>query len=251
MARKYKDDSYLSLHYQIWIDNLALSPFENSLVEEIMYEDTSTGSDLVSITIVDPDYAIIGNPKIMKSTPCRVAGGYRTDYRTWIDGYISAVDVDFPETGSPTMVIHVMDKSYIMNRVERKKVYKNMSYNDIAKKLAQTYGLAFSGDSSGEGGKKHESVTQSFETDIQFLIGLASEIGFLVYYDSSASKLYFKNKDSFTKQDPSHSIWYRKDPFDIISFRPRIIQADKPDEFTDGDVDNKTKKETGSKTTTS
>lgn len=249
--RKYKDDSYKSIYYKIWIDNIALSPFENSLVEEVVYEDTSTGSDMVSITIVDPDYTIIGNPKIMRSTPCRVDGGYTSNYRTWINGYISAVDVDFPETGSPTMVIHVMDKSYIMNRVEKKRVFKNMHYGAIAKRIAQSYGMSYSGDTSGQGSKKHESVTQSYETDIQFLIGLASEIGYLVYVDSANNRLYFKDKEKFVDKEATETVWYKKPPFDIISFRPRIIQADQLDELEESDVDNKTKKVTSSKATTS
>jgi uncharacterized protein involved in type VI secretion and phage assembly len=247
--RQYKNDSYKSIYYKIWIDNIALSPFEHSLVEEVVFEDTSTGSDMVSITVIDPDRTLIDNPKIMKSTPCRVDGGYITDYRTWINGYISAVDVDFPEEGSPVMTIHIMDRSYIMNRVERKKVYKNMTYGAIAKKIATSYGLSYSGDTSGDGNKKHESVTQSYETDIQFLIGLASEIGYLVYVDSANNRLYFKDKSKFSDKNASNTLWYKHHPFDIISFRPRVIQADQLDEVEQSDIDNKTKSQTGSKAT--
>lgn len=246
---KYSDSSYTSIYYDITIDGKPLNPFVSTLVEEIVYEDTSTGSDLVSITIHDPDYAIIGDKSIVRSTPCKVVGGFLHDYRTWVNGYISAVDIDFPAEGTPVLTVHVMDKSYIMNRVERKKVYKNVTYKDVASKIAKTYGLAFEGDTSGQGSKKHETITQSYETDIQFLIGLASEIGYLVYVDSGKNKLYFKDKEKYIANKAWATIWYRKPPFDIISFRPRIIQADQLEEIEENDIDNKSKEETKAKST--
>jgi uncharacterized protein len=245
-TRSHTSESYLAPYFKIFLGGVPLSDIEHALVDEIIYEDTSTGSDLVSITINDPDYLIIGNRKIVKSTPCKVVGGYTNKYRTWIDGYVSMVDVNFPEEGFPSITIHVMDKSYIMNKVERKKVYKNMSYRDIASQIAKRYGLAFDGDSSGEGKKKHESVTQSYETDIQFLIGLASEIGYLVFV--SGSKLYFKDKETFIKNASQGTLWYRRHPFDILDFRPRIIQADQLDEIEESDIDDKDKKKTSAKT---
>lgn len=235
------DNPYITPYFRIYLGGKPLSDFEHNLVEEVTYEDTSTGSDLVSITIHDPDYVIIGDKRIVKSTKCKVEGGWTNQYSTWIDGYVSAVDVDFPEEGYPTIVIHVTDKSYIMNKLERKKVYKNMTYKAIAGQVAKRYGLKLVAD-SGKGDEKQESVTQSYETDIQFLSGIASEIGYLVYV--KGNELHFKNKDNFIKQKPKFTLWYRRFPFDILSFRPRIIQADQLDELEEEDIDDKDKKKT-------
>lgn len=245
----HQSESYTTPYFKIYIDGKPLSDFEMSLVEEIVYEDNSTGSDMVSITIHDPDYTIISNPKIVKSTPCKVEGGYIHKYKTFIDGYISAIDVDFPQEGTPVLVIHVMDKTYLMNRVERKKVYKNMTYKEIAGKIAMQYGFKFIGDVTGQGAKRHETVTQSYETDIQFLIRLASEIGYITYINAEQNVFYFKDKEWYFKNLPSTTVWYRKPPFDVISFRPRIIQADQLDELEESDVDNKDKKITSAKVT--
>jgi uncharacterized protein involved in type VI secretion and phage assembly len=244
----YNKRQLTSVFYKVTIDGKPLSAFETTLIEEIVYTDTSTGSDLVSITFFDPDYAIIGNPKIVRSTPCKVEAGYLTKYRTWIDGYISAVDVVFPQEGTPICTVHVMDKSYALNRVEKKRTFANLSYLAIAKKVASEYGLSFEGDSTTHSNKKEESVTQSYETDIQFLTGLASEIHFFVYVNGN--KLYFKDKEKFMKTSTVDTLWYRKPPFDIISFTPRIIQADQLDEVEASDVDNKSKSTTKAKATT-
>lgn len=239
---------HLTPFFRISLAGRPLSDFEHTLVEEINYEDTSTGSDLVSITIHDPDYILIGDKRLMKSTPCKVEGGWTNKYRTWVDGFLSAVDVDFPETGLPTVTLHVMDKSYLMNKVERRKVYKNVTYRDIAAQTAKRYGMAFEGDTSGTlGKKKHESVSQSFETDIQFLIGRAEEIGYLVFV--KGNKLYWKDKDRYEKVSAAVTLWYRRYPYDVLSFRPRIIQADQPDELEEENIDNMNKKTTGSKST--
>lgn len=243
MADKH-DYPYLTPIFKIFLDGKPLTDFEHSLVEEVTYEDTSTGSDLASITIHDPDYVIIGDKRIIKNSRCKVQGGWTTKFRTWIDGYVSAVDVDFPEEGYPTITLHVMDKTYIMNKVEKKKVFKNMSYKDIVAKVASQYGLKVSTDSTELSTKKHETVTQSFETDIQFLSGLAEEIGFLLFYKSDDNSLNFKDKEGYFKKGPNATLWYRRYPFDILSFRPRIIQADQLDEMEDDDIDDKEKKKT-------
>lgn len=246
-SNQYKHDNpYLTPYFRIYLGGQPLSDFEHSLVEEIVYEDTSTGSDLVSITIHDPDYVIIGDKRIVKSTACKVEGGWTNKYKTWVDGYVSAVDVDFPEEGYPTITIHVMDKSYLMNKLERKKVYKNMSYCAIAGQIAKQYGLKLVADNNGKGGETHESVTQSYETDIQFLIGLAGEIGYLVFV--KGSELHFRNKDNFFNSKPKVTLWYRRFPFDILSFRPRIVQADQLDELEETDIDDKDKKTTKAQT---
>lgn len=236
--------SYQGIYFKIWLDGQPLSPFEHTLVEEIRYENTSTGSDMVTISIVDPDLTIISNPKIVRSTPVKVEAGYWNNYRTWIDGYISALDPQFPETGSPTLDIHVMDKGYRMNRLLRRKTYKNMSYAQIAKSIAKMYGMSCDADTSGDGGKIHESVTQSYETDIAFLNKLANEIGYLVYISADGKKLYFKDREKFMKQSPVTKLWYKRPPFDIIQFMPRIVNADIPEEIEEVDIDNKTKTQT-------
>lgn len=213
----------------------------------MVWEDSSTGSDIVSITIQDPDYVFLGDARLLESTPCKVQAGYTTDFYDWVDGYVSAVDVDFPEEGFPSLTLHIMDKSYVMNKLERKKVYKNLSRNAIAGQIAKRYGLKFSGDSSGDGGKKVESITQSYETDIQFLISQADEIGFLVYVYGDT--LFFKNRETFIKKPSVGTLWYRKEPFDIINFQPRIIQADQMDELEEEDIDDKKKEKTKGKVT--
>lgn len=247
MASNQHPYPYLAPYFKIYLGGKPLSDFEHSLVEEVIYEDSSTGSDMVSFTIHDPDYLIIGDKRIVKSTSCKVEGGWTNKYRTWIDGYVSAVDVDFPEEGFPAITVHVMDKTYLMNRLERKRVFKNVTYKDIASQIAKTYGFAFEGDTSGQGAKKHESVSQSFQTDIQFLIGLAEEIGYLVHYDTVKNKLYFKDKEKYTSKAPAFTFWYRRYPFDILSFRPRIVQADQVDEIEESDIDDKDKKPTKAK----
>lgn len=238
------DNPYLTPYFRIYLGGKPLSDYEHMLVDEVIYEDTSTGSDMVSITIHDPDYLIIGDKRIVKSTECKVEGGWTTKYRTWINGYISAVDVDFPSEGFPTITLHVMDKTYLMNKLERKKVYTNMTYKDIVSQVAKRYGLKVSCDSTELSNEKHESVSQSYETDIQFISKLAEEIGFLVFYNSDDSTLYFKEKDKYFNVKPKATLWYRRYPFDILSFRPRIIQADQLDEIEEEDIDDKDKKTT-------
>lgn len=229
------DSRVLVPYYELWIGGNKLSNYETKLIQSVVFSDTDSGSNLLTVNFEDPDFILIDDPRITKATPVQFIGGFYFNSRKMFEGYISMVDFTFPENGVPTLTITCMDKSFIMDRVERRETYKNMRYDQIATKIAQRNGFSIVTKNTG---KIHEQVTQSDKTDIQFLVDLGNEIDYFVNVEGST--LYFLPRDY--QSTPQKTYWYRRPPFNLISFTPRLVQADVKVGIDEHDIDEKTGK---------
>lgn len=80
------------------------------------------------------------------------------------------------------LVIRAYDTSYEMTAATRTRSFKDMSYGEIAKKVAANYGLDSLLDSTiSTSGPVHPHVVQSNETDWDFLVRLAREQGWVTF----------------------------------------------------------------------
>lgn len=227
--------------FSIKVAGRELSEEKYKFVEEVTYEDHATGSDICSVTISDPNFEFISDPVFVTKAPFVLTGGYKLKNRKLLDGFISAVDYIFPEDNTPQFVIHAMDKSHKMDGLLKKRTWKNKSRLDVAKLIAQENGFTFSGQSNKLSTKKEETISQSNQTDIEFIIGLAEECEMLVYVKDNKVHFHERNYAQYS----SVTLAYRQNPFDIISFSPRVVQKDIPEEETESDISDKGKKETG------
>lgn len=234
-------------YFEIWIDGKPLDPEINELVEEVIYEDHATGSDICSVTINDPEMKLISDPLFASETPFKLIGGYRLLRRVMLEGFISAVDYEFTEDGIPRLTIHAMDKSHIMDRVLRSRTFKKMSRYSVVQAIAKEYKFKFSGNPNKKALEVEESIAQSNETDIQFLMNIANECDMIVYIKGDT--LYFHERNFTTT--PQATLTYRNYPFNLISFTPRLVQKEIPIVEQKQDVEKKTGKVTKSTATES
>lgn len=225
-----------SAYYSISIGGKKLDNEKLSLVQEIVYEDSSTGSDLLTITIKDPDFIFIADNVFLEEKTVSFKGGWEGDLGASFDGYISVIDIDFPQDGSPVLTLHCMDNSHIMNRKKNKKTWKNKKVSDVATEVFKKHGLKTVVDDTG---KVEEDITQSDSTDIQFLIDLANrEIKpYLVYVEGKTG--YFIKKPKLGKEQATIS--YRTGGMEIINFTPRINKQVKQIDVEKSDINDKTK----------
>lgn len=80
------------------------------------------------------------------------------------------------------VVLRAYDKSYEMTAATRTRAFKDMSYGEVAKKVASTYGLDSLLDSTiTTSGPVHSQVVQANESDWDFLVRLAREQGWVVF----------------------------------------------------------------------
>lgn len=222
--------------YQLFVGGKELDEFRYSMIQEIVYEDNATGSDLLSISIEDPEFIFINDDIFVEEKQVKFIGGYENNTRVMFEGYISIIDMDFPETGSPSLVINCMDNTHLMNRVKKKKTWNNTTRAKVAKQIFQEYGLKAVIEDSGA---VQETISQSNQTDIQFLSQLASdEIDPYLIYVECGTGYYVKKKILETQQA---TLDYRDGQMNIISFTPRINKETKQVEVRYSDVNLKDK----------
>lgn len=226
-----------SQYYQIFFKGVELDEFRYSLIEEIVFEDNSTGSDLLTIRLNDPDFIFINDDIFIEEAQVKFLGGWRNDYRTMFEGYVSLIDITFPNTGSPQMIIHCMDNTHLMNRTKKKRTWENKKNSDVASSIFKEYGLKAVVDASP---RVQESIAQSNETDISLLEKLASDEldPYLVYVENGTG--YYVKKKILEKHQAT--LDYRDGDMNVIAFNPRINKEVKQVEVQKSDVNAKDKK---------
>lgn len=212
----------LTPYYQLFIKGEEIDSERYSMIEEIVFEDNSSGSDLLSITINDPNFIFLNDDIFIEEAKVKFIGGYLDNHRVMFEGYIATIDVDFPNTGCPTMTLNCMDNTHLMNRSKKKRTWKNKKRSDIASQIFKEYGLTAVVDASP---RTEEDISQSNETDIVFLEKLAGEEidTYLVYVEGN--KGYYVKKKLL--DSPQATLDYREGNMQIMSFSPTINKQSK------------------------
>lgn len=239
----------LEPYFALYVNDRKMSALRHSLVEEVTYEDHATGSDIASVVIADPMLECISDPIFASSTKFKIKGGYRLNHRTMLDGFISAVDYAFNDDGVPTMTLHIMDRTHILDVKLKSRTWENKSRYQIAQIIARENNFKFSGTANKESNRKEETISQSDQSDIALLISMADECESIVYVKGNT--LHWQERNFRAR--PQGTLRYKRAPFSLISFSPRFIQKDAPIEETKSDItatgSNAGKNETGTATT--
>lgn len=217
--------------YQIWINGVELDSLRYSLITSVTFEDNANGSDLLSINIEDPEFVFINDSIFIEENKVKFVGGYDGNSRVMFEGYISVVNMDFPESGSPTLTINCMDNTHLMNRVKKKRTWENTTRAKVARQIFQEYGFACEIEDSND---VQESIAQSDQTDIEFLKNIAEEEidNFLVYVEGTKG-FYVRKKILSSAQDV---LDYRDGRQNLISFSPSINKETKQIEARSAEV---------------
>lgn len=221
-------------YYQISLNGEVLSPLLHSLIQSVTFTDSASEASTATIQLTDPDYILLDDPRLVRATAMKIYGGWVNDNNLWLSGFISSVEVNFPDEGPPIISIMVMDESFIMDTLPRYDIFKDVFSDDIAKKIAQSYGLKFEGD---KGKRQYRHKVQSKQTDIKFLRAIADSEWFIVRVINGT--LYWKER-TFTAGEKGETYWYRRPPFNLINFQPKVVQADRLDGITEGGINPKT-----------
>lgn len=223
-------------YYEIYISGKQLKEAHLSMIEEVVLEDNATGADLLHISISDPDFVYIEDSFFVEEAPVHFKGGWKGQYVTF-DGFVSVIDLDFPTEGYPSLVIHCMDNSHLMNRKKKKRTWKDTKMSDVAKAIFREHGLTPVVDDTGA---KEETISQSNSTDIAFLIdkAKAQDDDFICYVEGK--KGYFVKRKVLAK--PQATLDYRSGNGKLNSFRPRINKESKQEEINKDNVNANTGK---------
>lgn len=210
-------------------------------INSIVVNTSCNGSDTATITIYDKNMEYINDNIYVEDAAVSITMNFvGAEGTVKFDGFISAIDIDFPEEGVPVVVLNCMDKSHLMNRTKKKRSWKNKTRLQVAQIVAQEYGFKFEGDPNYAGETK-DTVSQSGQTDIEFLESLAGQEKPDLYLCKLIDDtIVYKRRGLL--ETPVVDLHYRESPWEVRSFKPQINKETMEDESSASDISTDTKK---------
>lgn len=188
LAKKYKD--FYAPSYLISVDGTKI--LDTIAINNLRVETSIDGTaDSFSFRIANA-YDITNNEFQWLSTfslgkSIDISLGYVDKMTAVFSGNITSVVVDFPEEGSPGLVVRGMDISYLMMKGTKSRSWNKKKYSDIVEEIAKTYGFKTHIDVTTT---EFPALSQSQINDYHFIQNLAN----LVNYDFFVvgKNLYFR-----------------------------------------------------------
>ena len=149
----------LSCYYNVHINGVPISKDRKERIASISINEADDGSDTCTIVVEDPEFTYIEDNIFIEEATVYVEFGWWTDtHRDTFFGYISAIDISFPENGYPQLSIFCLDNSHLMNRKKKTRSWDNVTRADVVKKIAAEYGFKCV-IQSGYSSTKEDSIT--------------------------------------------------------------------------------------------
>lgn len=234
-----KQEDVLSIVYDVWISGTQLELGKKSCIQSIDITETVEGSDVATIQISDPEFLYIEDDIFIEDNSIKIQLGWsNTTYRVEFEGFISAIDINFDSTGCPKLTVTCMDKTHTMNRKKKNATYKDCTSADVVKKKCAEYGYTCVIESNYKF-KKQETITQSNQSDIEFITKLANDEVYPFTARLVGTTFYYVKMGKL--ETPKMTLTYKKYPHDIISFSPKINKETKQEEIKSASVNTKDK----------
>ena len=229
----------LSCYWKVCINGKELDDARRRCVESIDIQELCNGSDSCSLKVYDPNFLFIEDNIFIEEATVSITLGWHGDtHRVNFDGYISAIDIDFPDSGCPTLSVYCLDNTHLMNRKKKQRSWDNATSAEVVKKIAKEYGFNCVVE-SGYDFTREDTISQSSSTDIEFCESLAGGERIPFMCKLIGKTLYYVKMGIL--KDPSSTLYYRKYPFDVVSFSPRINKETILEEVTSSNIDTSDK----------
>ena len=214
----------LEPYYEVHINGVKLEDSLKKYITQVEVEESDSEADLGRVTVADKDFIFSNNIELVKKTPIKIFMGHKKKFRLMLDGEITHIEADFGEDGVPYITIGAIDKTNKMTTVKKSRVFKDKAVSDVVRAIAKEYGFK---PKVQDTKPIIDQITQEDETDAQFLAKLADDEAFKLYIVTETNELYFGAKISDFKVEKN--IHYNSGDSTIISFRPTLVEKNKPD----------------------
>lgn len=249
VIKKVSKDLVLAITYDVWISGTKLGIDKKQCINTISIKETVEGADSATIEIQDPEFRYIDDNIFEEENKIKIQMGWdSTTYRVKFEGYISAVDISFNSDGIPKLTITCMDNTHKMNRKKKDATFKNTTSAKVVKKIVKRYGFSCKIDSSYSF-EKQETITQSHQSDIEFITKLAGDEVHPFTARLVGNTFYYEKMGKL--KTPKMTLTYKNYPHEIISFNPKINKESKQVEIKGSSINTSNKKVSTTTGTTS
>lgn len=206
----------------IEIDGAAMTDDIDRQLESVVVVDRLTMPDTFSLIFRDPDQGVLKEAHLKIGAKVKISTARGTDApEPLIAGEVTSIEADYDTLGARA-VVRGYDLSHRLNAGRKTQTFQNVKLSDIAKQIAGAAGLQAEVDDSGVA---HDHVLQPNQSDLDFLYGLARQIGFDCRVDGE--KLFFK-KPTESSTGPSEGDLEIEDDLklawtrNLLEFRARV-----------------------------
>ena len=229
----------LAITYDVWISGTKLGIEKKQCINSISIKETVEGADSATIEIQDPEFRFIEDNIFYEDNKVKIQLGWdSTTYRVTFNGYISAVDIAFNSDGIPKLTVTCMDNTHKMNRTKKDATFKDTTSAAVVKKIVQGYGFKCVVDSSYKF-EKQETITQSHQSDIEFITKLANDEIHPFTARLVGDTFHYEKRGKL--KTPTMSLTYKNYPHEVISFSPKINKESKQIEIKDASINTSNK----------
>jgi len=205
------------------VDGTELPAEVDGALESVLVVDRLVMPDMFALTFRDPGRDILGKAGLEIGKTVEIStGSLRDDApEVLIDGEVTSIEADYDTLGSRA-IVRGYDRSHRLTAGRRTATFQDMSYSEIAKKIAGDNGLEAECDDAGAA---LENTLQANVSDLDFLYGLARRIGFDCRVEGT--RLLFKKpaessgapgEGDFESADPLQLVWNAN----LLEFRARM-----------------------------
>jgi hypothetical protein len=249
MGEYYGESAYFGFMWRMYVNGAELDDSRRFAIQSIEIEERCDGSDTMAVTVADPDFLFIEDNIFAEEATIKLYGRWSHSAKFFeFDGYISLIDIDFQEDGAPLLVLTCMDKSHLMNRGKKKRSWAKKTSKDVVSAIAMEYGFKTDIE-EGYAFKTQDTISQSGQTDIEFLESLADGESIPWMCKLVGDTIIYRKLGLLG--EPKAELAYREHPYTIKSFSPRIDKEGVPQETSQSDVGADKKKSDGKATAAS
>ena len=169
-------DTTASIQRIIEVGGSALPHDIDAQLESATVIDRLTMPDMFTLVFRDPDRDILGKAHIEVGAKVKISTTSTTEVapQPLIDGEVTSVETEYGSHGT-LAVARGYDMSHRLAAGRKSETYLNTKYSDIASKVAGAAGLTADVDET-DGTFDH--VFQANQSDLDFLYGLARQVGY-------------------------------------------------------------------------
>ena len=214
--------SHYSAQATIKVDGSDLGEKYRTALTSVRVEQSVHVPDAFTLRFDDAEFKLLDEMRLTPGTKVEI--GFTTDRGPVVltRAEVTAISVEQGPTGRHEMVVTGMDATHRLARQAKTRSYQQMTDADIVDQIARDYGLDTEVDPTRN---VHEYVLQSSESDLAFLKGRASLLGFDVWI--AENKLHFKQAPSSATTAPT--LTWREN---LTKFKVRFSSAERCDEVT-------------------
>ncbi len=201
-----------SSKFETTVDGQPLPAHLDAAVLHLTVENSVKLPDSFSIAFRDPHREVLDVAKVKIGSKVEIKAFSETapQGEKLVSGEVTALEAEL-DAEATTTVVRGLDLSHRLFRGRTTESYANVTYSDVASKVARRAGLETGTVDSTK--TVHDHVSQGNVTDWEFLSGLAREVGFHVGVMDGKFE-FRKPKDS--AGGPSEGSYTSKDPLQLV-----------------------------------